>query len=84
MPRRRKLESPVTVFVGVEPDQHEALRTVAFLEHRTIPDVVRQAIHEYLAQHPARHAVLPKVDVTEVIRITAHGARRVPSGTRAK
>jgi hypothetical protein len=47
-----KLTAPVTLFAQIEAEQHEALRSIAFAERRSIADVVREAIGQYLAQHP--------------------------------
>ena len=49
-----KLTAPVTLFAQIEADQHEALRALAFAERRSIADVVRTALGEYLAKHPGR------------------------------
>ena len=44
-PRRRaragdkKLATPVTLFAAIEAEQHEALRAIAFAEHRSLADV---------------------------------------------
>ncbi len=48
MARERKLEAPVTLFAAIEVQQHEALRTIAFEERRSLADVVREAIDEFL------------------------------------
>lgn len=52
MARRRKLESPVTLFAAIEAEQHEILRTIAFKERRSLGDVVRQAIAEFIEKQP--------------------------------
>ncbi len=44
----KKLEAPVTLFAAIEEEQHEALRKLAFREHRSLADVVRDAIDLYL------------------------------------
>lgn len=44
----KKLEGPVTLFAAIESQQHEALRTIAFRERRSLADVVREALDEYL------------------------------------
>lgn len=44
----KKLETPVTLFAAIEEKQHEALRELAFREHRSLADVVRDAIDLYL------------------------------------
>ena len=68
MTRMKKLETPVTLFAAIEAEQHEALRTIAFQEHRSIADIVRQAIDELIARHakPAKTAKPPHVQVTSV------------------
>lgn len=48
----KKLAAPVTLFAAIEAEQHEALRTIAFAERRSLADVVREALSMYLAQHP--------------------------------
>lgn len=54
MPRGRKLEGPVTLFAAIETQQHEALRSIAFDERRSLADVVRQAIDEFLERRRKR------------------------------
>jgi len=49
-----KLTAPVTLFAQIEAKQHEALRAIAFGERRSIADVVRAALGQYLAQRPRR------------------------------
>ena len=49
-----KLTEPVTLFAQIEAEQHEALRAIAFDERRSIADVVRAALGEYLARRPRR------------------------------
>lgn len=48
MASERKIEAPVTLFAAIENEQHEALRLLAFEEHRSMADVVRQALKEFL------------------------------------
>jgi len=48
MAAERKLESPVTLFAAVEAKQHEALRELAFKEKRSLADLVREALDEYI------------------------------------
>jgi hypothetical protein len=43
-----KLTEPVTLFAQIEAEQHEALRSIAFDERRSIADIVRAALREYL------------------------------------
>lgn len=51
MARERKLVSPVTLFAAIEQEQHEALRTIAFSERKSIADVAREALAEYIERH---------------------------------
>ena len=53
MERKKKLEGPVTLFAAIETKQHEALRAIAFREKRSLADVVRQALTEFLEHHKA-------------------------------
>jgi len=53
MARERKLEAPVTLFAAIETTQHQALREIAFEQRRSIADVVREAISQYVAKRPA-------------------------------
>lgn len=48
MAQEKKIESPVTLFAAIEADQHEALRLIAFEERRSMADVVREALSEFL------------------------------------
>ena len=49
MAAEKKLESPVTLFAAVEEKQHAALRELAFREKRSLADLVREALSEYIA-----------------------------------
>jgi len=53
MAREKKLEAPVTLFAAIESEQHQALREIAFEQRRSIADLVREAINEYV-QHVAK------------------------------
>ena len=48
MAREKKLEAPITMFAAIEEKQHEALRFIAYKERRSIADVVREAITQYI------------------------------------
>ena len=52
----KKLTAPVTLFAAIEAAQHEALREIAFLERRSLADVVREALAAYLATPPRKAA----------------------------
>ena len=48
MAQGKKLNSPITLFAAIEEHQHQSLRHIAYQEHRSIADVVREAITEYV------------------------------------
>lgn len=48
MAQGNKLNSPITLFAAIEEKQHEVLRRIAFKERRSIADVVREAIAQYI------------------------------------
>ena len=50
----KKLAAPITLFAQIEAEQHEALRTIAFAERRSLADVVREALTDFLAKHARR------------------------------
>lgn len=54
MPRLKKLKSPVTLFAAIEEAQHDALRRIGFDERRSIAEVTRDAIEEYIERHTKR------------------------------
>jgi hypothetical protein len=45
---KKKLESPITLFAAIEAEQHEALRTLAYDRKKSMADLVREAIGEYI------------------------------------
>jgi hypothetical protein len=50
----KKLTAPVTLFAAIEQEQHDALRRLAFEERRSIADITRDAIDEYISRHSRR------------------------------
>jgi hypothetical protein len=54
MAREKKLEAPVTLFAAIEAKQHEALREIAFEQRRSIADLVREAIAQFIESRPRR------------------------------
>ena len=73
MARNKKLEGPVTLFAAVETRQHEGLRLIAFRERRSIADVVREAIDEFLEKRSDELKATRRV--TAAHKITARTAR---------
>ena len=53
-PSDKKLSEPVTLFAAIEAEQHQALREIAFSERRSLADVVREALTEFISQHPTK------------------------------
>ena len=68
MAKGKKLETPVTLFASIEAEQHDTLRTIAFQEHRSIADIVRQAIDELIERRakPARTTKPERMKVPSV------------------
>jgi hypothetical protein len=48
MPVEKKLKEPVTVTTIIEKWQWTALRNLAFMEHKSQAEIVREALEEYL------------------------------------
>lgn len=44
----KKLQSPVTLFAAIEESQHEAIRYIAYKEKKSIAEIVREALDEYI------------------------------------
>ena len=53
MAPEKKIIAPVTLFAAIETRQHDGLRAIAFHERRSLADVVRQALDEFLEHHSA-------------------------------
>lgn len=53
MPRTKKLLAPVTLFAAIEQEQHEALRQIAFVQRRSLADVTRTALEEFIKRQAA-------------------------------
>lgn len=53
MARPKKLAAPVTLFAAIERQQHEVLRKLAFDQRRSLADVTRDALAEYIRRHVA-------------------------------
>ena len=51
MAQGKKLNTPITLFAAIEEQQHQDLRRIAYQEHRSMADVVREAIAEYIEKH---------------------------------
>ncbi len=56
MAREKKLDAPVTLFAAIEANQHEALREIAFRSRRSLADVVREALTDFVAKNAKAHA----------------------------
>ncbi len=58
MAREKKLENPVTLFAAIEKDQHDALRFIAFKERRSIADIAREAIENYIREKSEKYTIV--------------------------
>lgn len=56
MARKKKLEAPVTLFAAIEGKQHERLRELAFRSRRSLAELVREALEDYLRKHKSKKA----------------------------
>lgn len=56
MPQEKKLTAPITLFAAIEQEQHETLRRIAFSQHRSMADLVREAISLYIQKQPKASA----------------------------
>jgi predicted transcriptional regulator len=53
MARTKKLVAPVTLFAAIEQEQHAALRQIAFAQRRSLADVTRTALQEFIKRQAA-------------------------------
>ena len=47
----KKIKDPVTLFASIERNDHDSLRELSFLSHRSIADLTRAAIKEYVEEN---------------------------------
>ncbi len=52
----KKLKDPVVLFASVEREQHDALRSLSFKEHRSIADLTREALKKYISGGQKAHS----------------------------
>ncbi len=52
MTREKKLAEPVSLFVTIESKYHDALRIIAFSQRRSLADVVREVVAEFVDKRP--------------------------------
>jgi len=69
MAREKKIENPVTLFATIESAQHDALRTIAFNQRRSLADVVREALDMWIQGQPKNHKEDTYVSVTKEERV---------------
>lgn len=43
-----KKESRVTLFVGIEKEQYEAIRFIAYKEKKSLAEITREALNDYI------------------------------------
>jgi len=54
---KRESEKRVVLFAAIDREQHEALRYIAFRERRSIADVTREALEEYVARKSKEYPI---------------------------
>jgi hypothetical protein len=47
----KKIKDPVTLFASIEREDHDSLRELSFLNHRSIADLTRDAIKEFVEEN---------------------------------
>lgn len=57
----KKLQQSVTLFASIEKTQHEALRYIAYKENRSIADVTREALDNYIKEKSKQYDVMAVV-----------------------
>lgn len=59
MPAEKKLKDAVVLFASIEREHHEKLRTLSFQTHRSIADLTREAIENYIMEKELKTNVQP-------------------------
>lgn len=60
MNRKRKVRTPVTLFVAIESAQNDALRKIAFDQCQSPADLVREALGAFIAGQKAGTSAAPR------------------------
>ncbi|MFQ5862501.1 MAG: hypothetical protein ACE5IC_05200 [Candidatus Brocadiales bacterium] len=53
----KKLQSPVTLFAAIEESQHEALRYIAYKDKKSIAEIVREALDNYIKSTSKKYPI---------------------------
>lgn len=60
----------VVLFASISEAQHEALRYIAFKERRSIADVTREALEDYIERKSSEYPLaVPEPTVTEKVKV---------------
>ncbi|HEY7269673.1 MAG TPA: hypothetical protein VH951_07590 [Dehalococcoidia bacterium] len=67
----------VVLYAAIGEPHHDALRFIAFKEKRSVADVTREAIEQYLATKAREYPIgsLPASGETKTIRLSKGGAK---------
>jgi hypothetical protein len=69
---KRESEKRVVLFAAIDRAQHEALRYIAFRERRSIADVAREALDEYIAQKSKEYPIsVVEPQLIETVKVSA-------------
>jgi hypothetical protein len=69
---KRESEKRVVLFAAIDRAQHEALRYIAFRERRSIADVAREALDEYIAQKSKEYPIsVVEPQLIETVKVLA-------------
>ncbi len=55
----KKIKDPVTLFASIEREDHDSLRELSFLSHRSIADLTRDAIKEFVEENLEKESKKP-------------------------
>ncbi len=66
----RKVGKSVVLFASISEAQHEALRYIAFKERRSIADIMREALEDYIQRKSSEYPLgVVEPTVTEKVKV---------------
>jgi hypothetical protein len=58
MSKEKKIRDSVTLFAAIERKQHEALRYIAYKENRSIAEITREALDNYIKDKSKKYDIV--------------------------
>lgn len=66
----RRIGKRVVLFASISEAQHEALRNIGFKERRSIADVTREALEDYIQRKSSEYPLaVPELKATEKVKV---------------